>query len=266
MALPWTTLASVPTPDGVLELRRRGEKDFLITIGGRVLMTSAAHRSEDALAKLACTPLRAKKGARVLVSGLGMGFTLRAALDELGEDARVTVAELNPVVVDWCTTHLAPLIGDAARDPRVTVKVVDVAVLLADLAREPPARPFDAIVLDMYEGPQAQVSPVDPLYSVSAMRRAHACLKVGGALAVWCEGRSLGFEGSLRAGGFDFRMERHGRGARIHHVYVARALARTGASATPTPQTTPLATPHAKVRPPTRGDGRPPRAKPPRTR
>lgn len=251
MALPWTTLASVPTKDGVLELRRRGEKDFLITIAGRVLMTSSAHRSEDALAKLACTPLQTKKAARVLVSGLGMGFTLRAALDELAEDAKVVVAELNPVVVDWCTTHLAPLIGDAVRDKRVKVEVIDVAKYLANAAAES-SRPFDAIVLDMYEGPQAQVNPQDPLYSVTAMRRTHACLKVGGTLAVWCEGRSLGFEGSLRGGGFDFRMERHGRGARIHHVYVARALARTPSPPTPQP-----AAPAAR---------RPPRTKPTRPR
>ena len=102
MALPWETLASVSTADGALDLRRRGEKDFLITIGGRILMSSAAHRSEDALAKLACVGLRKKKRARVLVSGLGMGFTLRAALDELADDAEVTVAELNAVVVEWC--------------------------------------------------------------------------------------------------------------------------------------------------------------------
>src|SRR6478609_8071515 len=123
MALPWVTLASVPTAEGLLDLRRRGEKDFLITIGGRVLMTSAAHRSEDALAKLACAGLRAKRRARVLVSGLGMGFTLRAALDELADDAEVTVAELNAVVVDWCKGPLAPLTAAAARDPRVTVEI-----------------------------------------------------------------------------------------------------------------------------------------------
>jgi spermidine synthase len=226
LALPWTTLASVPTPDGTLDLRRRGEKDFLITIDGRVLMTSSAHRSEDALAKLACTGLRSRPRARVLVSGLGMGFTLRAALDELADDALVTVAELNPVVVEWCQTHLAPLIADAARDRRVTMKVADVAGVIAEVGRREGAPRFDAIVLDMYEGPQAQVQPSDPLYGLPAVRRAHDALKQNGIFAVWCEGRSLGFEGSLRAAGFDFRMERHGRGARIHHVYVGRALQR----------------------------------------
>lgn len=225
MALPWETLASVQTARGALDLRRRGEKDFLITIDGRVLMTSSAHRSEDALAKLACAGLRNHARARVLVSGLGMGFTLRAALDELGDDAEVTVAEINPVVVEWCQSHLAALISDAARDPRVTVEVVDVAVHIADVARRPDVPRFDAIVLDMYEGPQAQVQPNDPLYGLPAVRRARQALKANGIFAVWCEGRSLGFEGSLRAAGFDFRMERHGRGARIHHVYVGRALA-----------------------------------------
>src|SRR6185369_1452532 len=123
------------TPDGQLDLRRRGEKDFLITIAGRVLMSSAAHRSEDKLAELACAGLARKRRARVLVSGLGMGFTLRAALDQLGPDAEVTVAELNPVVVEWCTSGpLAPLTASAACDPRVTVEVADVSVHIARLA------------------------------------------------------------------------------------------------------------------------------------
>lgn len=237
-------------------------------------MTSSAHRSEDALAKLGCAQLAGKKRARVLVSGLGMGFTLRAVLDALGEDAEVVVAELNPVVVDWCRDHLAPLIGDAVRDPRVTVKVIDVAVLLGREAARPSERPFDAIVLDMYEGPQAQVSPTDTLYSVTAMRRTHACLARNGTLAVWCEGRSLGFEGSLRAGGFDYRMERHGRGARIHNVYVARALprAKPAEPAAASPATTtasrpkPRPSPRPKGRPPAPGNDARPRTKASRSR
>jgi spermidine synthase len=223
VARPWETLASVRTAEGQLALRRRGEKDFLITINGRVLMSSAAHRSEDALAKLACAGLRNVQRARVLVSGLGMGFTLRAALDELADDAEVMVAELNAVVVEWCEGPLGPLIGDAARDPRVTVDIVDVAVRIADVARDASARRFDAIVLDMYEGPQTRVSPRDPLYGAPAVLRARKALKREGILAVWCEGPSPGFERSLRDAGFRYRLERAGRGARIHFVYVARA-------------------------------------------
>lgn len=225
LARPWETLASVPTAEGPLDLRRRGEKDFLITINGRVLMTSAAHRSEDALARLACAGLRKRRRARVLVSGLGMGFTLRAALDELADDAEVTVAELNAVVVEWCKGPLAPLTAEAARDPRVTVDVVDVAVRIADVARDAHVPRFDAIVLDMYEGPQTRVRPNDPLYGPSAVLRVRKALAPNGVFAVWCEGGSAGFEQSLRAAGFRYQLERSGFGARIHYVYVARASA-----------------------------------------
>lgn len=222
MAIPWETLASEKTPDGVLALMRRGEKDFLITIDGRVLMSSAAHRSETALAKLACAGMRERRRARVLVSGLGMGFTLRAAVDELADDAVVTVAELNPVVVGWCKGPLAPLVDDAARDPRVTIEIRDVTSVIADAASDGGARRFDAIVLDLYEGPQNQSRPSDKLYGDAATLRARKALAPGGVFAIWCEGASAGFERSLRAAGFQYRLEKAGRGARIHYVYLAR--------------------------------------------
>jgi spermidine synthase len=151
-----------------------------------------------------------------------MGFTLRAALDELADDAEVTVAELNAVVVEWCKGPLAPMIADAARDPRVTTKIVDVSVLIADVARKVGERRFDAILLDMYEGPQTQVRPSDPLYGPAAVLRTRKALAPDGIFATWCEGPSAGFERSLRAAGFSHRLERAGRGARIHYVYVAR--------------------------------------------
>jgi spermidine synthase len=216
----------VSTPDGALDLRRRGEKDFLITIGGRILMSSAAHRSEDALAKLACAGLRKKRRARVLVSGLGMGFTLRAALDELAEDAEVIVAELNPVVVEWCKGPLARLTAGAASDPRVTVEVVDVERRIAQVARDKHAPRFDAVVLDMYQGPQHLVRADEPFYGHVAVRRTKEALSPGGTFAIWCEGASTGFEANLRGAGFHYRLERAGRGgARIHCVYIASETA-----------------------------------------
>lgn len=223
MTRPWETLATVETKDGSLELRRRGESDFLITIDGRILMSSAAHRSEVALATLACEPLRQKGGARVLVSGLGMGYTLRAALDVLPADAIVTVAELNPAVVEWCGGPLGELTKNAARDPRVKLEVADVSKLVAHVAKNPRMHRFDAIVLDMYEGPQNQVGENHPLYGFFAVRKARDALTPTGTFAVWCEGPSASFERSLRAAGFRFSLERVGRGARTHHVYVAHA-------------------------------------------
>ena len=219
MALPWNTLASVKTPEGALELRRRGEKEFLITIDNRILMTSKAHRSEVALAELGCAELREKKGARVLVSGLGMGYTLRAALDQLADDAKVVVAELNPVVVEWCKGPLSVLIEDAANDPRVTMHIGDVAKHIAKVEKA-----YDAIVLDMYEGPQTNVKPNDPLYGPGASRNAKKALVPKGVYAIWGEVPSAGFERSLEGAGFTFRAHRpSGRGALRHCVYVARA-------------------------------------------
>lgn len=219
MTLPWTTLASVATADGQLDLLRRGEKDFLITIDKRVLMTSAAHRSEVVLAELACEGLRIATKARVLVGGLGMGYTLRAALDALASDALVTVCELNPVTVEWCNGPLAPLTANAAADPRVTIEIVDV---MAHIAAVGPTK-YDAIVLDLYEGPQTRVQDHHPLYGFHALQSIRAALRPSGVLAVWGEARSAGFEQNLAAAGFSFTFHRPGRGGLRHAVYIARS-------------------------------------------
>ena len=222
MTLPWQTLASVATTEGQLALLRRSDKDFLITLDKRVLMTSAAHRSEVTLAELGCAGLRATKQARVLVSGLGMGFTLRAALDKLAPDAQVTVAELNPVVVEWCEGPLAGLIKNAAQDPRVTMEIVDVTARIKDVARRKDPRRFDAILLDLFEGPQTRIQPDDPLYGPLAIQNAGKALVPGGILAVWGEAHSAGFERSLRAAGMTYTMNRPDRGGLRHCIYVAR--------------------------------------------
>lgn len=216
--LPWETLASVATPEGALELRRRSAHDVLITIGGRVLMASATSRSEVELARLGCEGLREVPKARVLVSGLGLGFTLRAALDALAPDAEVHVAELNPVVVEWCSGPVGYLTEDAVKDPRVTVEVVDVSRFVARRAENGPR--FDAIVLDMYEGPQPRPRDDDPLYGRHALVRTRSALKPGGRLAIWCESVSTGFERALGQAGFDFRVKRAGRGAKMFLVYL----------------------------------------------
>jgi spermidine synthase len=222
MTRPWVTLESVDTPEGPLALKQRGETDYLITLAGRVVMTSAAHRSEDALATLGCAGLGGDKASRVLVSGLGMGFTLRAALDELGPLAKITVAELNGVVAGWCQGPLAPLTQGAAIDPRVTLVVADVNEVLLRAARQQRTR-FDAILLDLYQGPQARVSHGDPLYGPGAVARARQALVPGGLLAVWCEQPSPGYERVLQAAGFTMDRQRSGRGGRVHLIYLARA-------------------------------------------
>src|SRR3989304_6480048 len=152
MAQPWQTVDRVDTADGVLELRRRGERDFLIIIDGGVLMNSSANRAEIALGEGACRAVAARHRPRVLIGGLGMGLTLRAALDSLPPAAQVVVAELNPVVVRWCRGPIGELTGSAVDDPRVTVVIDDVSSVIAK-ASKPGAERFDAVIIDLYEGP-----------------------------------------------------------------------------------------------------------------
>jgi spermidine synthase len=228
MAKPWRVIDSVDTEEGLLDLRQRGETDFLITIDSRVLMNSSANISEMVLATLACAAVRNKKNPRVLVGGLGMGFTLKAALDHLPLDARVVVAELNPVVVQWCQGPIGPLTGGAVADPRVKVVIADVAALIRDGARHGGANRFDAIILDLYEGPyEGDQGRGEYLYGSGALALSSAALHEDGVFAVWSEDPDQGFERRLQAAGFVVDRQRPGRGGRRHVVYIARKSAGT---------------------------------------
>ena len=217
---PWKTLATVATAEGALQLRQRGAREFLIVIGGRVLMTSNDRRSEQGLATLACEGL-ARSGrarSRVLIGGLGMAYTVRAALDALPASAEVVVAELTPEVRDWCLGPLAPLTADALRDPRVRVVIDDVARVIASA----PRGHYDAIVLDLYEGPHAATQAADDaFYGRAALERSRAALAPGGALAVWSEEPDEAFERRFAAAGFAVARHRLGT-SRTHIVYVGR--------------------------------------------
>jgi spermidine synthase len=214
---PWKTLATVATAEGALELRQRGEREFLIVIDGRVLMTSRDRRSEQALATLACAGLPAQ-GPRVLIGGLGMAYTLRAALDVLPAAAEVIVAELTPAIDAWCRGPLAPLTGAAVQDPRVRVVIDDVARVIAGA----PRGRYAAIVLDLYEGPHAATQRADdPFYGRSALAHSHAALAAGGVLAVWSEEPDEPFVRRFAAAGFDVATHRLGK-TRTHIVYVGR--------------------------------------------
>ena len=216
MAKPWRTVDTVATAEGALELRQRDAHDFLIVIGGRVLMTSTARRSEEELATLAAGAVPGRPRPSVLIVGLGMGYTLRAALDAFGPGARITVAELTPTVIDWCRGPLAALTADAASDPRVTIVVADVAKVIA----AGPAR-YDAILLDLYEGPNASTQRKDdPFYGPRALQRSHTALRPDGVLAVWSEDPDAGFKRRFAASGFAVTTHRAGRGGRSHIVYL----------------------------------------------
>jgi spermidine synthase len=221
MAQPWKTIESVATDEGILELRQRGERDFLITIGPQVLMNSLANRSEVVLGQLGCGQLRESESPRVLVGGLGMGFTLRAVLDSLPATAQVVVAELNPTVVEWCRGPLAALTGNAVGDPRVVVEIGDVAHRIRRSAVNGGEARFDAIVLDLYRGPHAKTHPVDdPLYGSRAIENMRAALKPCGVVAVWGEQYDEGFDKRLRSAGFTVTSDRPGRGGLRHVVFL----------------------------------------------
>lgn len=218
--IPWKKLEAVATSWGELQLRQRGEREFLITIAGRVLMTSAERTSELAVAQLACEALAGRKAPRVLIGGLGMGYTLRAALDALPATAKVTMVELTPQVAQWCRGPLAPLTDGALADRRVSVVIADVARVIEQ------ARPgsYDAIILDLYEGPHSQgqrAADRDPFYGRIALAQQHAALAEGGVLSVWSEEGNLAYKKRLLEAGFDAKVH-HPGGSRAYVVYLAR--------------------------------------------
>ncbi len=223
MTRAWATLERVETADGALELRRRGERDFLILLAGRVLMNSSAHRSEQALASAACARLVARANPSLLIGGLGMGFTLRAALDALPPAARVSVCELHSCVVSWCRGVLAPLTDAAVLDPRVTVELGDVGARIRGAADASDGARFDAILLDLYTGPGpgAGAGGSDACFESGMLSAARAALAPGGVYAVWSERPDPAFEHRLRAAGFDAVLRRPGRGGLRHAVYTA---------------------------------------------
>lgn len=223
MAKPWQTLDSVETDEGTLELKKRGENDFLITIAGRVLMNSFSNRSEVVLSELACESIRNIEKPKVLIGGLGMGCTLRAALNALPFDAEVVVAELNEAILKWCKEPLAPLTKNAVSDPRVTVKIADVAALIRKAGGGGENSRFDAIILDLYEGPfEAAKERGEPFYGTTALNLTRAALTPGGVFAVWSEDPDKDFEKRLERVGFSFEKQRPGKGGLRHLVYLAK--------------------------------------------
>jgi spermidine synthase len=204
---------------GELTLHQR-DHEFVIRVDGRELMSSRRHGSEDELARIGCAGLG--PSPRVLVGGLGLGFTLRAALEVLPAGARVVVAELVDAVVAWNRDVLGHLAGHPLRDPRVEVIVGDVA----DAIRAP-GEGFDGILLDMDNGPEALVRADNAaLYAPAGLAAVRAALRPGGAVAVWSADRDEAFARALRRAGFDARVHDveivPGRRGARHAIFVGR--------------------------------------------
>ena len=196
--LPWEKLDTAKIPGGAeLWLMRRGS-EFAIKLGSNELMNSRLTATEQALATLACDRIKTRPAPRILIGGLGMGFTLRAALTVLGAQAKIDVAELVPAVVAWARGPMAPLFGDRLTDPRVTIHETDVV----DMIRARGAC-YDAILLDVDNGPNGIVRKAnDRLYDVNGLAAARNALNPGGVLAVWSSADDAKFTARLKRRGF----------------------------------------------------------------
>ena len=219
--IPLEHLDTAQVPGGAeLRLMRRGG-DFMITLDRNELMNSRMSGSEEALATMTAERLAGRKGQHWLVGGYGMGFTLRAALAVLGPDARITVAELVPKIVEWARGPMAGLTGGCLDDPRVTLVQADVALQIA-AGRDA----YDAILLDVDNGPDGLVrAGNDRLYTREGLAAAKAALTPGGVLAVWSAGKDPVFAGRLRKAGFaveevQVRARSNGKGAK-HTIWFA---------------------------------------------
>lgn len=217
--IPWELVdtTTIPGEASPMYLYRRGE-EYSIRIGHHELMNNREHGSEDALAELVCKRLSGK--VRVLVGGLGMGFTLAAVLRDVTRDSEVVVAELVPAVVRWHRGVLAKVSNGALDDKRVTIREADVAHVIAE-RREA----FDAILLDVDNGPAGLTSKTnDRLYGLNGLRSAYAALRPKGILAIWAADPDPRFTKRLQQVGFtaeEIRVRGHGRKGQRYLIWLA---------------------------------------------
>jgi spermidine synthase len=221
--IAWELIGCAPVPgnNGELRLFKR-DREFSLRLNGRELMNSRLHASEEALSELACARIADSLNARVLIGGLGMGFTLAAALRRLGPECRVDVAELVPEVVAWNRGPLAHLAGHPVVDNRVTVLEEDVVGIIKARSGS-----YDAILLDVDNGPDALASRGNAwLYSQTGLAAAFSALRPRGVLAVWsAAGPNRPFSDRLARAGFapeEIRVTARprGKGGR-HTIWIA---------------------------------------------
>ena len=218
----WVHLDTAAVPGGgELRLMQRGGEFSIMAERGNELMNSRVHGSEEALAALAAAQIQGRPAPKVLIGGLGMGFTLRAVLAALPKAAQVTVAEIVPKVVEWARGPLAEVVGDSLEDPRVTLHAGDVADLIDEADQA-----WDAILLDVDNGPGGLTrAGNDSLYDAPGLARAKRAVSRGGVLGVWSAGPELGFTPRLRRAGF--RTQEHqvratgGRKGARHVIWIA---------------------------------------------
>lgn len=220
--IPWKLLDTVQIPGnaGKLQLCQRNTEFSINIVGGGVLMNTRAHGSEDALAELACRRIAGRSRPRVLIGGLGMGFTLAAALRHLNADAQVVVAELVPAVVMWNRGSLGEHAGHPLQDDRTIVREGDVAKILK-MERQA----YDAILLDVDNGPEGLTRKKnDWLYSIDGLTASYTALRPDGLLAVWSAAPAADFTERLCKTGFNVeetRVRAHGNKGDFHTIWLA---------------------------------------------
>ena len=197
--IPWEEIdrAEIPGHEGEVTLLKRGS-EFSIRTAGTELMNSRLHGSEGALGELTCSRIKRKSGLRILIGGLGMGYTLAAALKQSEPDTLITVSELIPAVIKWNREHLGHLAGMPLDDPRVSVEEEDVAETIRKRKST-----WDAILLDVDNGPDGLTRKAnDRLYGRSGLKTSFSALRPGGILAVWSSGADEAFTRRLKQRGF----------------------------------------------------------------
>ena len=210
--IPWKRIHTAPIPasEALIHLYQRGQ-EYSIRVGVDELMNSRVHGSETALAQLACSRIANRPSPAILIGGLGMGFTVAAALQQIKKGGRITVAELIPEIEEWNRGILAHLAGNPLKDPRVKVCINDVGRVM----KEHPEG-YDAILLDVDNGPEAMTHAKNSwLYTLAGLQTAHNALRPEGVLAVWSAGPSLPFTKRLKKTGF--RVEETRVNARGEH-------------------------------------------------
>jgi len=225
----WITIESSIIPGTKVELMLlKCHDDFAIRIDGVPgdLMNSRMHHSEDELAKFGCNRVSSIKHARVLVGGLGMGFTLAAVLKIVGVSAKVTVAELVPAVLEWNRGPLGQCAGRPIEDKRTQIHLGDVADLLKRKSVMPQEDQFDAILLDVDNGPEAMThSDNEWLYSPTGLTNLYEKLRPKGIVAIWSASANPIFTKKLKKASFNVQERtvraRPGKGSR-HTIFVAQ--------------------------------------------
>jgi spermidine synthase len=219
---PWELLdeANIPGSSETLRLKRRGT-EYSIMLGANELMNSRLSGSEKALATLTLEKLGSRKAPSILIGGLGMGFTLRAALEAADGATRITVAELVPSVIAWARGPMAALHGASLTDPRVTIFEGDVRAAIRNEKTF-----YDAILLDVDNGPDGLSRPSnDALYNAKGLGEARAALTPGGVLAVWSSAPDAAFTRRLKQAGFETEekpVRAHGKTGARHMIWLAR--------------------------------------------